>query len=103
MLKCYAFLAYSAPRISWVRGNKSIQETGQKETRDGVLYSLRSDQNIVNTVDPYYCYILLPDDEWAAEWKMQGRNVVSSCTIAECHNWFQTQIEYSISAVGHMG
>ncbi|KFQ52138.1 HERV-H LTR-associating protein 2, partial [Nestor notabilis] len=63
MLKCYAFLTYSAPRISWVQGNTSIQETGQKEIRDGVLYSLRSDQNIINTDEPYYCHIHLPDEE----------------------------------------
>uniref|UniRef100_A0A8B9N1B2 Ig-like domain-containing protein n=1 Tax=Accipiter nisus TaxID=211598 RepID=A0A8B9N1B2_9AVES len=74
MLKCYAFLAYPAPRISWVQGNTSIQETYQEETRDGVLYSLRSDQNIINTADPYYCHIHLPHEEWAAEWKMRGRN-----------------------------
>lgn len=72
MLKCYAFLTYPAPRISWVQGNTSIQETDWQETRDGVLYSLRSDQNIINTADPYYCHIHLPHEEWAAEWKMQG-------------------------------
>ncbi|KFP18813.1 HERV-H LTR-associating protein 2, partial [Egretta garzetta] len=55
-LKCYAFFTYPAPRISWVRGNTSIQETGHHETRDGVLYSLRSDQNIINTTDPYYLF-----------------------------------------------
>ncbi|KFQ74639.1 HERV-H LTR-associating protein 2, partial [Phoenicopterus ruber ruber] len=49
MLKCYAFLTYSAPRISWARGNTSIQETNRQENRDGVLYSLRSDQNVINT------------------------------------------------------
>lgn len=74
MLKCYAFLTYPEPRISWVQGNTSIQETDWQETRDGVLYSLRSDQNIINTADPYYCRIHLPYEEWAAEWKMQGRN-----------------------------
>ncbi|KFZ68257.1 HERV-H LTR-associating protein 2, partial [Podiceps cristatus] len=62
MLKCYAFLTYPAPRISWVRGNMSIQETNHQETRNGVLYSLRSDQNIINTTDPYYCHIHLPHE-----------------------------------------
>ncbi|XP_009465049.1 PREDICTED: HERV-H LTR-associating protein 2 [Nipponia nippon] len=71
MLKCYAFFTYPAPRISWVQGNTSIKETGRHETRDGVLYSLRSDQNIINTADPYGCRIHLPYEEWAAEWKMQ--------------------------------
>ncbi|NXB62030.1 HHLA2 protein, partial [Struthidea cinerea] len=47
-LKCYAFLTYPAPNISWVRGNISIQETDREETRNGVLYSLRSDQDIIN-------------------------------------------------------
>uniref|UniRef100_A0A663ND84 HERV-H LTR-associating 2 n=1 Tax=Athene cunicularia TaxID=194338 RepID=A0A663ND84_ATHCN len=74
VLKCYAFLTYPAPRISWVQGNTAIQETHQEETRVGVLYSLRSDQKITNTADPYYCRIHLPHEEWAAEWKMQGRN-----------------------------
>ncbi|NXN47332.1 HHLA2 protein, partial [Rhinoptilus africanus] len=63
MLKCYAFLTYPAPHISWVRGNTSVPETDQKEARDGVLYSLRSDQNIINTADPYYCHIHLPHEE----------------------------------------
>ncbi|NXX91842.1 HHLA2 protein, partial [Centropus bengalensis] len=54
MLKCWAFLTYPAPRISWVQGNTSIQETDRQETRDGALYSFRSEQNILNTADPYY-------------------------------------------------
>ncbi|NXX21953.1 HHLA2 protein, partial [Podargus strigoides] len=57
MLKCYAFLTYPAPNISWAQGNTSIQETDREEARDGVLYSLRSDLNIINTADPYYCHI----------------------------------------------
>jgi len=102
MLKCYAFLTYPAPRISWTQGNTSVQETDQEETRDGVLYSLRSDQNIINTADSYYCRIHLPHEEWTAEWKMQGRNEwKSSCIVTECHSWFQSQIKHSISAVGH--
>ncbi|NXT68135.1 HHLA2 protein, partial [Chaetops frenatus] len=53
-LKCYAFLTYPAPNISWVQGNISIQETDREETRNGVLYSLRSDQDIANMADTYY-------------------------------------------------
>ncbi|NXM39064.1 HHLA2 protein, partial [Gymnorhina tibicen] len=56
-LKCYAFLTYPAPNISWVQGNISIQETDREETRNGVLYSLRSDQDIINMADTYYCHI----------------------------------------------
>ncbi|NWR69681.1 HHLA2 protein, partial [Centropus unirufus] len=78
MLKCWAFLTYPAPRISWVQGNTSIQETDRQETRDGVLYSLRSEQKILNTADPYYCHIHLGHDKWAAEWKMQGGNQLSA-------------------------
>ncbi|NXD83526.1 HHLA2 protein, partial [Halcyon senegalensis] len=59
MLKCYAFHTYPAPDISWLQGNTSIQETRREETRDGVFYSLRIDQNILNTADPYYCHVLL--------------------------------------------
>ncbi|NWR97872.1 HHLA2 protein, partial [Motacilla alba] len=55
-LKCYAFLTYPAPTISWVQGNISIQETDREETRNGVLYSLRSDKDIVNVTDTYYLF-----------------------------------------------
>ncbi|NXH87453.1 HHLA2 protein, partial [Edolisoma coerulescens] len=55
-LKCYAFLTYPAPNISWVQGNTSIQETDREETRNGVLYSLRSDQDIINMADTYYLF-----------------------------------------------
>ncbi|NXN33193.1 HHLA2 protein, partial [Nycticryphes semicollaris] len=63
VLKCYAFLTYPAPRILWVQGNTPIQETDREEARDGVLYSLRSDQSITNTADTYYCHIHLPYEE----------------------------------------
>ncbi|NXO94244.1 HHLA2 protein, partial [Certhia brachydactyla] len=56
-LKCYAFFTYPAPNISWVQGNISIQETDSEETRNGVLYSLRSDKDIINVTDTYYCHI----------------------------------------------
>ncbi|NXJ25560.1 HHLA2 protein, partial [Dicrurus megarhynchus] len=55
-LKCYAFLTYPAPNISWVRGNISIRETDREEARNGVLYSLRSDQDIINMADTYYLF-----------------------------------------------
>ncbi|NXD91857.1 HHLA2 protein, partial [Chaetorhynchus papuensis] len=55
-LKCYAFHTYPAPNISWVQGNISIQETDRDETRNGVLYSLRSDQDIINVADTYYLF-----------------------------------------------
>ncbi|KFW00217.1 HERV-H LTR-associating protein 2, partial [Eurypyga helias] len=85
-LKCSAFLTYPAPPISWVQGNTSIHETGWEETRDGVLYSVRSDQNIISTTDPYYCHINLPHGEWTAEWKMQDQlsNVEGSSTEIPC-------------------
>ncbi|KFP96327.1 HERV-H LTR-associating protein 2, partial [Leptosomus discolor] len=86
MLKCYAFLTYPAPRIFWVQGNTFIQETDREETRDGELYSFRSDQNIINTADPYCCHIHLPHEEWAAEWKMQDplTNMEGSSTAIPC-------------------
>ncbi|NXH35006.1 HHLA2 protein, partial [Myiagra hebetior] len=59
-LKCFAFLTYPAPNISWVRGNTSIKETDQEETRNGVLYSLRSDQDIINMADTYYLFSKKP-------------------------------------------
>ncbi|NXF04068.1 HHLA2 protein, partial [Smithornis capensis] len=68
-LKCYAFLTYPAPNISWVQGNISVQETDREETRNGVLYSLRSDQNIIKTSDHYYYQLS----------SMEGSNVVIPC------------------------
>ncbi|NXJ01019.1 HHLA2 protein, partial [Psophia crepitans] len=86
MLKCYAFLTYPAPHISWVQGNTSTQETRQEKTRDGVLYSVRSDKNIVNTAEPYSCHIRLPHEEWTAEWKMQGQlsSMDGDSTVIPC-------------------
>ncbi|NXW34156.1 HHLA2 protein, partial [Phaetusa simplex] len=85
MLKCYAFLTYPASRISWLRGNTSIPETDRKEARDGVLYSLRSDQNIINTADPYYCHIHLPHEEvLQLSVSDQLSNVEGSSTAIPC-------------------
>ncbi|NXP17991.1 HHLA2 protein, partial [Scytalopus superciliaris] len=85
-LKCSAFHTYPAPHISWVQGRIPIQETDRKETRDGVLYSLTSYQDIINVADPYWCHIHLPHENWTAEWKMQdklsnveGRDIVIPC------------------------
>ncbi|KAM6386847.1 HERV-H LTR-associating protein 2 isoform 3-T12 [Alca torda] len=101
MLKCYAFLTYPAPRISWVRGNMSILETDRKEARDGVLYSLRSDQNFINTADPYYCHIHLPYEDWAAEWKMQDQlsNMEGSSTAIPCEYSSNTTTSEGFSVV----
>ncbi|NWI24500.1 HHLA2 protein, partial [Sula dactylatra] len=88
MLKCYAFLTYPAPPISWVRGNTPIQETDRNETRDGVLYSLRSEQNIINTADPYYCRVHLPHEELQRVLQLsvsdQLSNVKGSSTVIPC-------------------
>uniref|UniRef100_A0A8B9T1P9 HERV-H LTR-associating 2 n=1 Tax=Anas platyrhynchos TaxID=8839 RepID=A0A8B9T1P9_ANAPL len=73
MLTCSAFLTYPAPNITWVMGNKTIQETHREETRDGILYSLRSHQSIVTTSDPYSCHIPLPQGKWTAEWRMKDQ------------------------------
>ncbi|XP_009673374.2 HERV-H LTR-associating protein 2 isoform X1 [Struthio camelus] len=71
MLKCYAFLTYSVPTITWTQGNTSIQETGGEKTKAGGLYAIRSDQNIANTSAPYQCRILFCRKEWTAESKME--------------------------------
>ncbi|NWY67817.1 HHLA2 protein, partial [Erithacus rubecula] len=55
-LNCNAFLTYPAPNIFWVQGNVSVQETDWKETRNGVLYSIRSYKDIINTADTYYLF-----------------------------------------------
>ncbi|NXJ98277.1 HHLA2 protein, partial [Corythaixoides concolor] len=82
VLKCHAFLTYPAPNISWVQGNTSIPATGQEETRDGVLYSVRSDQNITNKTDPYYCRIRLPHEELSVSGQLsntEGSSIAIPC------------------------
>ncbi|XP_039588747.1 HERV-H LTR-associating protein 2 [Passer montanus] len=87
-LKCYAFLTYPAPAISWVQGNISIQETDREQTRNGALYSLRSDKDIMNVTDTYYCHIRLDHEVWAAEWKMQDHLTTTEgeSTIIPCEH-----------------
>ncbi|XP_051491419.1 HERV-H LTR-associating protein 2 [Apus apus] len=86
VLKCYAFLTYPVPRISWMQGNTTVQETHQEKNRVGVLYSLRSEKNITNTTYPYSCHISLPHEEWKAEWKMQDQatRVKGSSAVIPC-------------------
>uniref|UniRef100_A0A8C2U5K5 HHLA2 member of B7 family n=1 Tax=Coturnix japonica TaxID=93934 RepID=A0A8C2U5K5_COTJA len=86
ILKCYAFHTYLTPNVTWVRGNAYIPETGREETRNGVLSSVRSDQNVINTSDTYYCHINLSHDNWTAVWSMhdqlskaEGSSAVISC------------------------
>ncbi|NWH66307.1 HHLA2 protein, partial [Geococcyx californianus] len=76
MLKCCAFLTYPAPQISWVQGNTSIQETDRQETRDGVLYSFRSEQNITKTADPYYFLQLSVSDQLS---NVEGSSIAIPC------------------------
>lgn len=88
-LKCYAFFTYPAPNISWEQGNVSVQETEWEETRNGVLHSLRSEKDIINTNDTYYCHIHFHHDVWAAEWKMMQdhlHEVEGSHTTIPCEH-----------------
>uniref|UniRef100_A0A669QVK4 HERV-H LTR-associating 2 n=1 Tax=Phasianus colchicus TaxID=9054 RepID=A0A669QVK4_PHACC len=73
MLKCYAFHTYLMPNVTWVQGTTYIPETGREETRNGVLSSIRSDQNVISTSDTYYCHINLSHENWTAEWSMQDQ------------------------------
>uniref|UniRef100_A0A8C3XXA6 Ig-like domain-containing protein n=1 Tax=Catharus ustulatus TaxID=91951 RepID=A0A8C3XXA6_CATUS len=102
-LKCFAFLTYPAPNISWEQGNVSIQETDREETRNGDLYSVRSDKDIVSTTDTYWCHIDFHHGVWTAEWRMmQGRNEISSCIAAEFHSWLQNcqyQLDFFMTSV----
>uniref|UniRef100_A0A803XYH5 Ig-like domain-containing protein n=1 Tax=Meleagris gallopavo TaxID=9103 RepID=A0A803XYH5_MELGA len=86
MLNCYAFHTYLTPNITWVRGNTYIPETGREETRNGVLSSVRSDQNIINTSDTYYCHINLFHENWTAKWSMQDQlsKAEGSSTTISC-------------------
>ncbi|NXX74366.1 HHLA2 protein, partial [Urocolius indicus] len=77
ILKCYVFLTYPAPLISWEQGNTSIQETDQEEIRDGVLYSVRSDQNIINAADPYYCLLQLSVSDQLSN--VEGNSITIPC------------------------
>ncbi|KFV64677.1 HERV-H LTR-associating protein 2, partial [Dryobates pubescens] len=85
-LMCCAFLTYPEPHVSWLRGNASIQETHQEKSSNGVLYSLRSGQNITNTADPYYCHIHHPYKNWTAEWRMKEQLSVveGGSTVIPC-------------------
>ncbi|XP_062371407.1 HERV-H LTR-associating protein 2 [Cinclus cinclus] len=88
-LKCYAFLTYSAPNISWVQGNVSIQETDREETRNGIFYSIRSDKDIINTTNTYYCHIHFHHEVWAAEWKMMPDHLCKEAggyTVIPCEH-----------------
>lgn len=73
----------------------SIRETDREETRNGVLSSLRSDKDIINVTDTYYCHIHLDHEVWASEWKMQGRNEISFSIVTEFHSWLQSQTKES--------
>uniref|UniRef100_A0A8C3LZ67 HERV-H LTR-associating 2 n=1 Tax=Chrysolophus pictus TaxID=9089 RepID=A0A8C3LZ67_CHRPC len=86
MLKCYAFHTYLTPNVTWIRGSTYIPETGREETRNGVLSSVRSDQNVINTSDTYYCHINLSHENWAAEWSMQDQlsKTEGSSTAISC-------------------
>ncbi|XP_042722748.1 HERV-H LTR-associating protein 2 isoform X1 [Lagopus leucura] len=86
MLKCYAFHTYLTPNVTWVRGNTYIPETGWEEIRNGVLFSVRSDQNVINTSDTYYCHINLSHENWTAEWRMQDQlsKAEGSSTTISC-------------------
>ncbi|XP_025968160.1 HERV-H LTR-associating protein 2 isoform X3 [Dromaius novaehollandiae] len=86
MLKCSAFLSYPVPRITWTQGNTLIQQTDPEETKVGILYTVRSDQNITNTSAPYQCHIHLSHEKWTAEWKMEEQlsNVEGNSTAIPC-------------------
>lgn len=88
MLKCYAFHTYLIPNVTWVRGNTYIQETGREEIRNGVLSSVRSDQNIINTSDTYCCHINLSNENWTAKWSMQDQlsKAEGSSTAISCEH-----------------
>ncbi|XP_013805503.1 HERV-H LTR-associating protein 2 isoform X1 [Apteryx mantelli] len=86
MLKCSAFLTYPVPHINWTQGNTLIQQTDPEETRVGILYTVRSVQNIANTSASYQCHIYLADEEWTAEWKMEEQlsSVEGNSTAIPC-------------------
>ncbi|NXB35638.1 HHLA2 protein, partial [Eulacestoma nigropectus] len=97
-LKCYAFLTYPAPNISWVQGNISIQETDREETRNGVLYSLRSDQDIVNMADTYYLFSKIPAES-SLSVSDHLFSVEGGSTIIPCEHGNDTASTESFSVV----
>ncbi|XP_032909126.1 HERV-H LTR-associating protein 2 isoform X1 [Catharus ustulatus] len=101
-LKCFAFLTYPAPNISWEQGNVSIQETDREETRNGDLYSIRSDKDIVNTTDTYWCHIDFHHGVWTAEWRMMQdhlQEVEGGHTIIPCEHGSDTASPDGFSVV----
>ncbi|NXP54340.1 HHLA2 protein, partial [Heliornis fulica] len=100
-LKCYAFFAYPAPHVSWLQGATPTQETDRQDTRDGVLYSVRSDKKIIKTTDRYYCHIRLPHEEWVAEWRMKDQlsEVEGSSAVIPCEASVSTANTQGLSVV----
>ncbi|NXY03584.1 HHLA2 protein, partial [Pteruthius melanotis] len=97
-LKCYAFLTYPAPNISWVQGNISIQETDREETRNGVLYSLRSDQDVINMADTYYLFSKKPAES-SLSVSDNLSNVEGGSTIIPCDHGNDTASTDGFSVV----
>ncbi|KAF4790665.1 HERV-H LTR-associating 2 [Turdus rufiventris] len=86
-------LHVQAPNISWEQGNVFVQETDREETRNGDLYSVRSDKDIINTTATYCCHIDFHDGVWTAEWRMMQdelREVEGGHTVIPCERGNET-------------
>ncbi|NWJ09156.1 HHLA2 protein, partial [Crypturellus undulatus] len=80
-LRCFAFLTYSVPNITWTQGNTSIQHTGVKEMRVGILHTVRSDRDITNTSVPYQ-FFQLPVSEQLSS--VEGNSTAIPCECINC-------------------
>ncbi|KGL83292.1 HERV-H LTR-associating protein 2, partial [Tinamus guttatus] len=81
LLRCFAFLTYSVPSITWTQGNASIQPSGLEETRVGILHTVRSDQDITNTSVPYR-FFQLPVSEQLSS--VEGNSTTIPCECINC-------------------
>ncbi|NXA47214.1 HHLA2 protein, partial [Nothocercus julius] len=81
MLRCFAFLTYSVPNITWTQGNISIQQTGLEETQVGILHTVRSDRDITNTSAPYQVFQLPVSEQLSS---VEGNSMAIPCECISC-------------------
>ncbi|NXD10059.1 HHLA2 protein, partial [Nothocercus nigrocapillus] len=81
MLRCFAFLTYSVPNITWTQGNTSIQQTGLEETQVGILHTVRSDRDITNTSVPYQVFQLPVSEQLSSA---EGNSMAIPCECISC-------------------